>query len=229
MRSIWMLKLMLSVTLLGACSHMPLMQRSSAPVPVTNDPVEWLFLFSADQMTVDGDRLVLTGLDDFVHAFTDRPHRIATPIPTDVFITGWSDGEGDFIGMPPNAGITLVTSAGPRSMIVELTQPRLGDDGLQFRFRRIGGAQLADGGTVSVFIDSFPTAVNSQITDSVSQVNTEVVGDAPAVAMGNLYQATAQALSNSAHNATSAQQNSNTILQATTTQGVGMLYDTGDE
>ncbi|OWQ63588.1 glycerol-3-phosphate dehydrogenase, partial [Stenotrophomonas maltophilia] len=27
---------------------------------------------------------------------------------------------------------------------------------------------------------AFPTAVNSQITDSVSQVNTKVLGDAPA-------------------------------------------------
>jgi hypothetical protein len=66
--------------------------------------------------------------------------------------------------------------------------------------------------------------VNSQITDSVTQANTKVLGDAPAVAMGNLYQATAQALANAAHNATTAQQNANTILQATTTQGVALLY-----
>ena len=71
---------------------------------------------------------------------------------------------------------------------------------------------------------AFPTAVNNQITDSVTQANVKVLGDAPAVAMGNLYQATAQALSNAAHNATTAQQNANTILQATTTQGVALLY-----
>ena len=47
---------------------------------------------------------------------------------------------------------------------------------------------------------------------------------APAIAMGNLYQATAQALSNAAHNATAAQQDANAILQATTTQGVSILY-----
>ena len=40
---------------------------------------------------------------------------------------------------------------------------------------------------------AFPTAVNSQITDSITQANTKVLGDAPAIAMGNLYQATAQA------------------------------------
>jgi len=37
---------------------------------------------------------------------------------------------------------------------------------------------------------AFPTAVNSQITDSITQANTKVLGDAPAMAMGNLYQAT---------------------------------------
>ena len=71
---------------------------------------------------------------------------------------------------------------------------------------------------------AFPTAVNSQITDSVSQVNTKVLGDAPAVAMGNLFVATSQALSNAAHNATNNQQQSYVTMQASTTQGVSTLY-----
>ena len=71
---------------------------------------------------------------------------------------------------------------------------------------------------------SFPTAVNSQITDSVSQVNTKVLGDAPAVATGNFMLATSQALSNAAHNATSGQQNAVVTAQAALTQGVSTLY-----
>ena len=71
---------------------------------------------------------------------------------------------------------------------------------------------------------AFPTAVNNQITDSVTQVNTKVLGDAPAVAMGNLFQATAQALSNAAHNATTSQQQTNVTAQAATTMGVATLY-----
>ena len=70
----------------------------------------------------------------------------------------------------------------------------------------------------------FPTAVNSQITDSVTQANTKVLGDAPAVALSNLYQATSQALSNAAHNATNAQQQNNVMAQAVTTMGVTTLY-----
>jgi hypothetical protein len=71
---------------------------------------------------------------------------------------------------------------------------------------------------------AFPTSVNSQITDSVTQANTIVLGDAPAIAMGNLYQATAQALANAAHNATSSQQQTNVTAQAATTMGVTTLY-----
>ena len=65
---------------------------------------------------------------------------------------------------------------------------------------------------------AFPTAVNSQITDSVTQANVKVLGD------GNFYQATAQALSNAAHNATNAQQQSYVTGQAATTMGVATLY-----
>ncbi|TDF35584.1 glycerol-3-phosphate dehydrogenase [Alteromonadaceae bacterium M269] len=71
---------------------------------------------------------------------------------------------------------------------------------------------------------AFPTAVNSQITDSVTQANVQVLGDAPAMSMGNLFQATSQALANSAHNATAAQQQTGLTAQAATTMGVTTLY-----
>lgn len=71
---------------------------------------------------------------------------------------------------------------------------------------------------------AFPTAVNNQITDAVTQGNAEIVGDAPEVAMGDLYRATAQALANAAHNATAAQQQANITAQAATTMGAATLY-----
>lgn len=71
---------------------------------------------------------------------------------------------------------------------------------------------------------ALPTAVNTQITDSVTQANVEVLADAPAVAMANLYQATAQAMGNAAHNATSAQQQTAVTAQACTTMGVATLF-----
>jgi hypothetical protein len=70
---------------------------------------------------------------------------------------------------------------------------------------------------------AFPTALNSQITDAVTQANVKVLGDAPAMAMGNLFISTSQALSNAAHNATNNQQQSYVTMQASTTQGVATL------
>lgn len=70
---------------------------------------------------------------------------------------------------------------------------------------------------------AFPTSENSQITDSVTQANVKVLGDSPAMAMGSLYIPDSQALGNSAHNATTAQQQIFEIANATTVQGVSVL------
>lgn len=74
---------------------------------------------------------------------------------------------------------------------------------------------------------AFPTAVNSQITDAVTQTNVKVLAEAPAIAMGNLFQASAQALANAAHNATVAQQQGAVLAQAVTTRCVQSLL--GDD
>lgn len=71
---------------------------------------------------------------------------------------------------------------------------------------------------------AYPTAVNDQITDAVTQSNVALLGTSPAIAMGNLYQATAQALANAAHNATNAQQQMFVMSQAATNMGVALLY-----
>ena len=69
--------------------------------------------------------------------------------------------------------------------------------------------------------------VIEQITDSVTQVNSKVVGDTPAMAMGNLLMATSQSLSNAGHNATAAQQQAQITLQAATVQGANSLMAIG--
>jgi len=75
---------------------------------------------------------------------------------------------------------------------------------------------------------AYPTHVNDAVTDSITQVNTKVLGDTPAVASGNLMVVTSQALSNAAHNATNNQQQSYVTMQASTTQGVSTLLSVTD-
>lgn len=74
---------------------------------------------------------------------------------------------------------------------------------------------------------AFPSTLQDQLTDSTTQANVQALGLAPAVAMGSLYQATAQALANAAHNATMAQQQMYVTAQAATAAGVALLHSLG--
>jgi hypothetical protein len=71
---------------------------------------------------------------------------------------------------------------------------------------------------------AYPTNVNSQITDAVTQSNLEVLGVSPAMATSNLYMAISQALANAAHNATAAQQQTWITAQAATAAGVAQIF-----
>lgn len=71
-----------------------------------------------------------------------------------------------------------------------------------------------------------PTAVNGQITDAVTQTNTKVLGEAPAMAAGALYQAMAGALSLQVQNAVATQQQAQILAQSTTTCCVKALVGT---
>lgn len=71
---------------------------------------------------------------------------------------------------------------------------------------------------------AFNTAVNSQITDAVTQANVKVLGDAPAMAMGSIYQTMAHSTGILFENAVSQQQQLAIAAQAATNQGVIQLY-----
>ena len=75
------------------------------------------------------------------------------------------------------------------------------------------------------------TALNDQVTDSITQADTEVVGLAPASASGSNFQSNAQALALAAFNATHAQQQNTTNLNASTPVAINKLYaiDTSDD
>ncbi|MCJ9429360.1 RebB family R body protein [Kordiimonas marina] len=71
---------------------------------------------------------------------------------------------------------------------------------------------------------AYPTPVNDQITDSVTQANVKVLGDAPAMAMGALYQSLAHSTGILYENAVGAQQQLGIAAQAATNQGVIQIY-----
>ncbi len=70
---------------------------------------------------------------------------------------------------------------------------------------------------------AYPTAVNNQVTDAITQSNVKVLGDAPATALAGLYQAVAQSLSLAAQNAAAAQQQNNILAEAVTARCAQIL------
>ena len=68
------------------------------------------------------------------------------------------------------------------------------------------------------------TTVAEQITDSVTQSNVKVVAEAPAIAMGVVYQALAHSTGMMFENSVNSQQQQNMLQQAATTQGVIQMY-----
>ncbi|WP_338847203.1 RebB family R body protein [Massilia sp. W12] len=71
---------------------------------------------------------------------------------------------------------------------------------------------------------AFPTAVNNQITDAVTQANVKVLGEAPAMAMGDIYQSLAHSIGLSMQNAVQSQQQQQMLSQAASTMGLLQLY-----
>lgn len=69
-----------------------------------------------------------------------------------------------------------------------------------------------------------PTTVNPMVTDAVTQSNVKVVGEAPAMAMGTLFQTMAHSTGILFENAVSQQQQGNTLAQAAVNQGVMQIY-----
>ena len=65
--------------------------------------------------------------------------------------------------------------------------------------------------------------VNSQVTDAITQTNVKVLAEAPAMAMGSLYQTIGNSVAMPAANAVYAQQQANVTYQASTTMGVKHL------
>lgn len=70
---------------------------------------------------------------------------------------------------------------------------------------------------------AYPTELNGQITDAVTQANVKVLGDAPAQAMATMYQTTAHTVSLAMQNAVAGQQTMAALSQAILTSCVQVL------
>lgn len=74
---------------------------------------------------------------------------------------------------------------------------------------------------------AYPTPVNSQITDAITQQGVTVLANASTVAMGLIYQSSAHSIGILYQNAVQAQRQASICAQAATNQGVIQLYSAG--
>ena len=72
---------------------------------------------------------------------------------------------------------------------------------------------------------SQPEKVNGAIIDAVAATNTKVLAEAPAMAMGSLYQTIGNSVAMAAANAVYAQQQANVTYQAATTLGITKMFE----
>ena len=69
-----------------------------------------------------------------------------------------------------------------------------------------------------------PEEVNGAIIDAVTATNTKVLAEAPAMAMGSLYQTIGNSVAMAAANSVYAQQQANVTCQAANTLGITKLF-----
>jgi len=73
---------------------------------------------------------------------------------------------------------------------------------------------------------AFPTSVNSQITDAISQSGVQVLAGAPAMAMGSLYQQVAHATGLAFQNAVAHQQAAQQVANAVVARAIDTILGT---
>ena len=71
---------------------------------------------------------------------------------------------------------------------------------------------------------AYPTPVNGQVTDSVTQTSLAVLGNGPAIAMGTVYQSMAHSIGLMFQSSVQAQQHAAIASQAATNQGIIQIY-----
>lgn len=116
---------------------------------------DFLFVQTAKGMKFDKatNKLTLTGVAPMTLFFTDRPERIAGNMKTTAFIPFWSEGKDSFKSDPPNADLSILEGKELKQVVVELQDPVLLEDNLNYTVKIISGEMPTTASDVSVFID----------------------------------------------------------------------------
>lgn len=114
-----------------------------------------LIVINANSVTLQGQRLTLTGVAPNSIVFADRPVRAAGHDTTAHLIEDWNSGHDNFAQDPPNATVSGFSKDGQsiRDAVVVLKSPKLEGDKLTFDVDVLEGDLAGADGAAAVFID----------------------------------------------------------------------------
>jgi hypothetical protein len=135
--------------------HVPLEKTIGQVTPT--GPVPSLAVINSDGATLEGDKLVLTGVSANSIVFADRPVRAAGHVTTEQFIMQWDEGKDSFAIDPPNATISVLGGVGSdvADAVVTLKSPKLEGTTLTFDVAVLEGSLNNATGPAALFIDAF--------------------------------------------------------------------------
>lgn len=149
--------------------------------------VSLMFLMTSGKATVDGAAIVIPG-DAAMVVFSDRPHRIARPLPGGVLSFANFYARSNFVADPPNA--TFAASAAEDGQevcsVLELGTPQVEDGQVRFPILQAIGQETVpaqgDYENVSMVVDNFWSTVGSDLQLVGEAVGTVALGAGTALA-----------------------------------------------
>jgi hypothetical protein len=132
--------------------HVPL-QKTIGQAKTTVVPS--LIVLNSRSVSLQGDKLVLSGIAPNSIIFADRPVRSAGHDLTTHVIEDWAKGSDNFAKDPPNATVSGFTKDGSavKDAVVVLKSPKLEGDKLTFDVEVLEGDLAGVDGAAAVFID----------------------------------------------------------------------------
>ena len=137
----------------AAPPHVPL-QKTIGQAAKT-EVVPSLIVFNARGASLQGDKLILSGIAPSSVVFADRPVRAAGHDTTAHIVDDWNKGSDNFAKDPPNATVSAFTKdgSGVKDAVVVLKSPKLDGDKLTFDVEVLEGDLSGADGSAAVFID----------------------------------------------------------------------------
>jgi hypothetical protein len=133
-------------------AHVPLQKTIGQGKPQV---VPSLFVLNSRGASLEGGKLVLTGVSPNAIVFADRPVRAAGHDLTSRIVEDWNKGTDNFAKDPPNATVSGFTKdgSGVKDVVVVLKSPKLEGDKLTFDVDVLEGDLNGADGSAAVFID----------------------------------------------------------------------------